>query len=28
VKAVRDDFAKKSAGVQYKAYIPEGPSAL
>ena len=28
VKAIRDDFAKKSSGVQYKAYIPEGPPHL
>jgi len=28
VKAVREEFAKKSAGVSYKAYIPEGPPRL
>jgi len=28
VKAVREEFAKKSAGVQYKAYIPAGPPRL
>lgn len=28
VKAVRDEFAKKSGGVTYKAYIPEGPPRL
>jgi aminobenzoyl-glutamate utilization protein B len=28
VKAVRDEFARKIEGVQYKAYIPEGPPRL
>jgi aminobenzoyl-glutamate utilization protein B len=28
VKAVREEFAKKSEGVQYKAYIPPGPPRL
>ena len=28
VSAVRDEFARKSAGVHYKAYIPEGPPRL
>ena len=28
VTAVREEFAKKSAGVQYKAYIPAGPPRL
>jgi aminobenzoyl-glutamate utilization protein B len=28
VKAVRDEFAKKTSGVQYKTYIPEGPPKL
>ena len=28
VRAIRADFAKKTEGVQYKAYIPEGPPRL
>ena len=28
VKAVREEFAGKTAGVQYKTYIPEGPPRL
>jgi len=28
VKAMRDEFAKKTEGIQYKAYIPEGPPRL
>jgi hypothetical protein len=28
VKAVREEFAKKSEGVQYKAYILPGPPRL
>ena len=28
VKAMRDEFAKTSAGVTYKAYVPEGPPRL
>lgn len=28
VKAVREEFAKKTEGVQYKAYIPPGPPRL
>ena len=28
VKAVRDEFAKKTEGMQYKAYIPPGPPRL
>ena len=28
VKVIRDDFARRSAGVQYRAYIPEGPPRL
>jgi aminobenzoyl-glutamate utilization protein B len=28
VKAMRDEFAKKTEGAQYKAYIPEGPPHL
>jgi aminobenzoyl-glutamate utilization protein B len=28
VKAVRDEFAKKSEGVHYTAYIPAGPPRL
>jgi aminobenzoyl-glutamate utilization protein B len=28
VKAVRDEFARKTADVQYKAYIPPGPPRL
>ena len=28
VKAMRDEFARKTEGIQYKAYIPEGPPRL
>jgi aminobenzoyl-glutamate utilization protein B len=28
IKAVRDEFARKTEGVQYKAYIPAGPPRL